>query len=344
MIVEIDKSIFVPADGGNSFKELQALLDVINMENRYRLKISNPSILDSPYFQELSPTDQQIVIEGLDATVNESLKTDRWVKSDGAKYSKEPIYNAKEGYVFLSSPISIWVENNLNDSPFVRTIIRCMRPDIPLDDWIYWNWLTFDNAGGCSNAQHVLEEKLKEKVGKSKMLRCFILLDSDKTWPDEVITKYDQFLEFCSQNGFVCHVLHKRAMENYMPDAVFDEFRDNSTNSWIDAYLHLTPEQKDYINIAEGFNANIHDKDLRNQGRIGRQYMDTEVQQLNSSVSDINYERLEQGLNIGNFKTVFPRKFEESPSVHARSLLARTSHQSCGNELRVIADKIIDLT
>lgn len=343
MIVEIDKSIFVPADGGNSFKELQALLDVINMENRYRLKISNPSIFDSLYFQELSPTDQQIVIEGLDATVNESLKTDRLVKSDGAKYSQEPIYDAKEGYVFLSSPVSIWVENSLNDSPFVRTIIRCMRPDIPLNDWIKWNWLTFDNAGGCSNAQNVLEEKLKEKVGKSKMLRCFILLDSDKTWPDEVVTKYDQFLEFCNQNGFVYHVLHKRAMENYMPDAVFDEFRNNLTNSWIDAYLHLTPEQKDYINIAEGFNANIHDKNHRNQGRIGRQYMDTEVQQFYSSVSDINYERLEQGLNIGNFKTTFPRKFEESPSVHARALLARTSHQSCGNELQVIVDKILKL-
>lgn len=343
MIVEIDKSIFVPADGGNSFKELQALLDVINMENRYRLKISNPSIFDSLYFQELSPTDQQIVIEGLDATVNESLKTDRLVKSDGAKYSQEPIYDAKEGYVFLSSPVSIWVENSLNDSPFVRTIIRCMRPDIPLNDWIKWNWLTFDNAGGCSNAQNVLEEKLKEKVGKSKMLRCFILLDSDKTWPDEIVTKYDQFLEFCNQNGFVYHVLHKRAMENYMPDAVFDEFRNNLTNSWIDAYLHLTPEQKDYINIAEGFNANIHDKNHRNQGRIGRQYMDTEVQQFYSSVSDINYERLEQGLNIGNFKTTFPRKFEESPSVHARALLARTSHQSYGNELEVIVDKILKL-
>ena len=106
---------------------------------------------------------------------------------------------------------------------------------------------------------------------------------------------------------------------------------------------NLTQEQKDYINIAEGFNANIHDKNHRNQGRIGRQYMDTEVQQFYSSVSDINYERLEQGLNIGNFKTTFPRKFEESPSVHARALLARTSHQSYGNELEVIVDKILKL-
>lgn len=344
MIVEIDKSIFVPQEGGNTFKELQMLLDIINMEGRYRLKISNPSILDSPYFKDLSPTDQQIVIEGLDATINESLKTDRLVKADGAKYSKEPIYNAKEGYAFLSSPVSIWVENSLNDSFFVRAIIRCLRPDIPLDNWIYWNWLSFENAGGCSNAQHVLEEKLIEKTGKSKMLRCFILLDSDKTWPDEVITKYDQFIEFCNQYGFVCHILHKRAMENYMPEAVFDEFRSNITNSWINAYLYLSPEQKDYFNIAEGFNGNISEKILRNQGCSGRQNMKEEVQRFYSSVSDANYEYLENGLTIGNFKTLFPRKFEESPAVHVGSLTDRIKHQPGENELSAIVEEILKLT
>ena len=324
--------------------ELQMLLNVINMEGRYRLKIANPSILDSPYFQELSPIDKQIVIEGLDATVNESLKTDRLVKSDGAKYSQEPIYDAIEGYVYLSSPVSIWVENSLNDSPFVKTIIRCMRPDIPLDNWIYRNWLTFENAGGCSNAQHALEEKLIEKAGKSKMLRCFILLDSDKTWPEEVITKYDRFIEFCDQYGFVYHILHKRAMENYMPDAVFDEFRGNTTNSWINAYLYLTPEQKDYYNIAEGFIGNINDKELRKQGCSGRIHMKEEVQQFYSSVSDTNYKHLEKGLNIGNFKTQFPKKFEESPAVHLSSLTERIRHQPGENELSAIVDKILKLT
>ena len=164
-----------------------------------------------------------------------------------------------------------------------------------------------------------------------------------KEFPDEEIHKYDSFLEFCKQNGFICHVLQKRTMENYMPDDVFDEFRNNQTDSWISAYLRLTPEQKDFFNIAEGFNGNIREKNLRNQGHAGRNCMSEGARQLFSSVSDTNYDRLEQGLSIANFKTQFPMKYEISPSVYAASLLLRTNHQSDPDELMHIIEQILKL-
>jgi hypothetical protein len=344
MIVEIDKTVFSPVESRCSFKELQTLLNVVVLHDRYRLKLIDPSILESPYYDSLSQLDQQIVNESFDATINESLSTDRLIRPDGGQFYTEHIYNVQEGLIYLSSPIGIWLENSNNDSPFIRSIIRHLRPDIPIDDWITNHWLTFENAGGCSNARNALEEKLKENQGKAKMLRCFILLDGDKEFPDEVIHKYDTFLAFCQQNGFTCHVLHKRAMENYMPDAVFEEFRNNQTDSWISAYLRLTPEQKDYFNIAEGFNGNIRDKNHRNQGHAGRNYISEGARQLFLSVSDTNYERLEQGLSIANFKTQFPMKYEISPSVYAASLLFRTNHQSDPNELMHIIEQIIQLS
>ena len=344
MIIEIDKSVFFPVESGCSFKEFQTLLNVIVLHDGYSLKLIDPSILGSPYYTSLSQLDQQIVDESFDATINASLSTDSLIRPNGSQYYTERIYSVQEGLIYLSSPIGVWLENSNNDSPFIRGIIRHLRPDIPIDNWITQHWLTFENAGGCSNARNALEEKLKENQGKAKMLRCFILLDGDKEFPDEEIHKYDSFLEFCKQNGFICHVLQKRTMENYMPDDVFDEFRNNQTDSWISAYLRLTPEQKDFFNIAEGFNGNIREKNLRNQGHAGRNCMSEGAIQLFLSVSDTNYDRLEQGLTIANFKTQFPMKYEISPSVYAASLLLRTNHQSDPDELMHIIEQILKLS
>ena len=266
MIVEIDKSLFSADEAVCTLKELQRLLYVLFVEEeRYKIKVSDTSILDSPYFQKLSPEDQNIIMLCFDASINESLKTDRLIRDDGEKFYSEHIYSVQEGFVFLTTPICVWVENSNNDSPFVLATFRNLRKNIPIDNWFKWNWITFDNLGGCSNAKNALEGKLKEKNEKSKMLKFFVLLDSDKKWSGDIISKYDDLIDFCDQNGFIYHILQKRSMENYMPDKVFDEFTNNNNNTWINAYLKLTPEQKDFFNIAEGFNGNIS-KDKRNLG------------------------------------------------------------------------------
>ena len=66
--------------------------------------------------------------------------------------------------------------------------------------------------------------------------------------------------------------------------------------------------------------------------------------QLFLSVSDTNYDRLEQGLTIANFKTQFPMKYEISPSVYAASLLLRTKHQFDPDELMHIIEQILKLS
>ena len=343
MIVEIDKSIFNSNNTICNQRELQMLLNVINMYGRYRLKITDPSILNSSCLEKLSIEDQQIIKESFDAFVTESMKTDALIRNDGRRYDSERIYDVQEGLVFLTAPICVWLENNYNDSFFVLALFRCLRKEIAIDEWQEKSWITFENLGGCANAVNALEGKLKEKKGKSKMFKYFILLDSDKKWSGDNISKYNNLIDFCNKNGILYHILQKRTMENYMPDEVFDEFRDKMTNSWINSYLYLSPEQKDYFNISKGFNGNIYDEAKRDLGSNGRKYMDEEVQQLYSSVSDMNYKNLEQGLKISDFKTKFPEKYDTSPFVYASTLLNRTSHQTDPNELNQIIDKILEL-
>ncbi|MBR6068135.1 MAG: hypothetical protein IKP45_10070 [Bacteroidales bacterium] len=344
MIVEIDKSIFNADDSVCTLKELQRLLAVIFIETeRYKLKISDSSIFDSKYFQMLSIEDQDLIKLCFDASITESLETDRLIIKGGQQFYSEPKYNVQEGFVFLTAPICVWLENNYNDSFFVLALFRCLRKEIAIDEWQKKSWITFENLGGCANAVNALAGKLKEKDGKSKMFKYFILLDSDKKWSGDKISKYNNLIDFCNKNGILYHILQKRTMENYMPDEVFDEFRDKMTNSWINSYLYLSPEQKDYFNISKGFNGNIYDEAKRDLGCNGRKYVDVEVQQLYSSVSDENYKNLEQGLKISDFKTKFPEKYSTSPYVYASTLLNRTSHQTDPKELNHIIDKILEL-
>lgn len=341
MRVEIDKSIF--EGNGCSLKEFQRLLDDINMEGRHQLKIVDPSVFESRFFDNLSSTDRQYIEECFDASINETLMTDCLIRENGEQFYSEHIFNVQEGHTFLTSPVEVWLENSNNDSCFIKALIRHFRPNIPIDNWLFYRWIKFENAGGCTNARNAIESELNTFQGKAKMLRCFVLLDSDKQWPGDATDKYNNFIEFCNLNGITYHILNKRAMENYLPDSAFDEFRCQETNSWINAYLSLSPEQKDFLSIAGGFNANIENKDYRNLGHDGRQYMRPEVQRLYLSVSDSNYEHLERGISISNFKTQFPKKFEDSPAVFANSLKARTSHQTNPDELIHIVEKIIEL-
>lgn len=343
MTVEIENALFRSCNSASSIKELQRLLDDINLDGRHQLKLADPAILETTFYKNLSLLDQEIIAERFEISNNESIQADCLICNDGARYCSEPKYSIDEGHVYLTSPVTVWVENSQNDSLFIKALMRHFCPKIPFDEWYFRGWLVFENSGGCSNAKNAINEVLTRFKGKTKMLRCYVLLDGDKTCPTDDVKKYDSFIEFCNQNSIAYHILSKRTMENYMPDAVFEEFRSITTNSWINAYLHLSPDQKDYYSIAEGFNANINDKQLRNQGHSGRVHMKPDVQQFYSSVSDVNYEYLERGLPISNFKAQFPKKFEQSPSVFADSLIQRTNHQTNPNELYEIVNKIVKL-
>jgi len=71
-----------------------------------------------------------------------------------------------------------------------------------------------------------------------KYLRCFVLVDSDKKFPNDT-TKQNRvnLFQFLDSLGIPYHELEKREMENYLPDEVFETIEDN--NDFIQAYLKL---------------------------------------------------------------------------------------------------------
>ncbi len=329
------------------FKNLNHLLQICTQNNRHMVfaEISKVRTLDN--YSRLDKDDKQILELEYNKVVTESKieQNDNQKKLDlnvCMVVKNEEDFIIVEAIRFLNQPLFIILENNLNDQHFIRAINKYFDKTGNFEKHYQNGWLEFANAGGCSNLENFINAKKASfnnllKIKKYKYLRCIVILDSDRTHSQLSLEyKYSNLVKFLNDNEIAYHILEKRSMENYMPNEVFDEFRNNNTNEWINAYLNLNPLQKDFIDISFGFTGKNGDgtfKKLRGE-------LDNNIQNLYSDVSDSNYTVLNHSFNLANFKTEFPTKFINSYNVYKETLKEMTRHQNNPNELNDIVEKI----
>lgn len=129
-------------------------------------------------------------------------------------------------------------------------------------------------------------------------------------------------------------------MENYLPDETFGEI--NGNRDYIQAYLRLTPEQKDYFDIEKGFGDHNRETPWGNESNFtDEQKAAVEAfRQLYAGLSDAEWGIFRKNnLKMKDFKAEFPKLFE-SESVTQETLKKRVRHQATPNELTDILDKI----
>jgi hypothetical protein len=266
----------------------------------------------------------------------------------GDKYNKVKVsigvtHTAYEAFHYLSSPLKIVLENILNDAHFLHAIFRCFRQDTKtILTHINNRWLQFTMGGGSSIGQ-VIQAEMNSFISplfikeKHEYLRFFVLLDSDRKYPNEPLKQGAvNLVAFLNEKNVPFHILEKREMENYLPDASFDDITQN--RPFIDAYLRLTPEQKDYFDLEKGFPNKKFD-DLSSD----------EMKQLFRTVNDhdksiFRLGDLKKFTNSGqeDFKSECPTLFK-SKTVTKAALIARTEKQINPNELEDIIQKIREL-
>jgi hypothetical protein len=163
-------------------------------------------------------------------------------------------------------------------------------------------------------------------------------------------------IRFLKEQNIPYHILQKREMENYMPEEVF--FKIASTpqdKKWSAAYTHpdLTPTQKDYLNIPDGFPKHIEaplskkqQRKLKKEGktnhttirRSDRAQLTTKIQELYTGVSDTNFDILDKGFQPAKSKSEFPKNFLDD------SLTKKMFQERCNSdELQNIISKITNL-
>jgi len=289
--------------------------------------------MDSSWFRQLSQSDQELY----QLAVTDSIQIGD--KTASIKVFIGLTHNAEEAFHYLSSPLKIILENSFNDAHFLKSIFKCFRQDAKqISQHIEDRKVVFGMGGG-SSIEQVIRADMASFEGPAfpkenyKYLRCIVLLDSDKKYRNEELkvglTNLTGFLE---EHEICYHILEKREMENYLPEEVFSEIGEN--REFINAYLSLSSEQKDYFDLEKGF-------DDINFGSLNEN-----VQVLYSDLSPENKiilrkQTLEKftGSDRSDFKSEFPKLFL-SEKVTKAGFINRTKDQSNPNELKDIINKV----
>ena len=339
MIVEIKDDIFT----GNDFKGLNYLIQILTYKQRYELFVDLSIISNTNYYKRLDIDDKnemessfnKLITEGLDPNPKYFISTNSNIDN---------CFSIEEAVIFFNQPISIILENSLNDQYFLMAIIKYFDETGEVQRQLDNGWIQFENAGGCTNVENFINGKLQSfnnlscRYNKKKYIyfRCFVLLDSDKEYPNEPLkNEHQNLFNFLIDNNILNHFLEKRCMENYMPDEVFNKISGTpEQKNWLAVYLLLSIEQKSFLNISRGFSK----KDGNGVSIKDRQSLKQEIKSFYSNISQVNYEILDKGFTLAHFKNEFPKNFSDS-------LIEKTTLQNCcnSNELQNIIDKIASI-
>jgi len=329
MVIEIKSDIFTEI--GN-LKDVNYLIGLFSNNRRYSYFCDLSVIQETELYKSLLEIEKVIIEDYFNKYISESTKPDFTIESS----STPTAFNLEEAKRYFVQPFIIILENRLNDSYFLNALVANFKNRSKIIKRHLDNgWLSYGNGGGLNNIINEVTAMMSqfENLPKEnfKYLRCFVLVDSDKKFPNDSTEKNrTNLFQFLNNVGVPYHELEKREMENYLPNEVIETIENN--NDFIQAYLRLNDTQKDYFDLEEGFDENLNSSP-------------NEVQVLYSNITHDDYKVLRNNKIqlIPSFKSEFPKLFSH-PKVTQETLKNRVSHQvNNPNELETILDKISKL-
>lgn len=315
----------------------------------------NSEIVNSEKYKSLSAVYKNL----LDTNYKDQVYSGTKTKYKIASNHRGEIFRftIDEAIRFFQMPISVILENSLNDGYFMKAILKHFDRTGILIAYYNYGWIQFENAGGWPNIHNYILGKTKQLkmfanqrgTSPEKYLRCFVLIDSDKKFPtnqkaDDKLTLERSLVSLNVQ----IHILEKRAMENYLPDDIFDnlknlvpherEYNDwkvlPSTENWLHTYRYLSDTQKDYLNHQTGFSRN------RDKSKINRKDQIPEIRDLFQNLTNDQFDILDEGLKFPDYKSQISRQFNRDEYINSVSLLARCGGTEDKNEFLEIITKI----
>lgn len=238
------------------------VLDTIwlSIGERHTFYINNiddiEALHNSEWFKYLRPVYREEVEMYITRSVQSSYPSAAFIVSNQSK----DYYSVIEAREILTKPVTLVLENVENDAHFVRALLKNFKKKgKKIEKHLNNGWLQFGMGGGSTIPDLVESEKRRFEKNKDDFpkdnhsyLRYFVLIDSDKLYPNQPLKKEKQdLLRFLEVNQIPYHVLLKREMENYLPDAVFEEIL--YSKDYIRCYLGLSDIQKDYFDVCLGF-------------------------------------------------------------------------------------------
>jgi hypothetical protein len=329
MWVELNKEIF---NDYGQINELRKLIQDLCYKRRYDIYLDLPNVKALPLFDTIYDENKEFIEQYYNRFIQGDNSIDYNVSND--VQDQINVFSISEAITFFNLPLIIILENSDNDGYFVDALIREFKKASRKIQRFKDNyWIRYEMSGGSGNFIHFIEREKKNFNGNSKFLRCFVLVDSDLEYPQSTNAKRQPLINYLEQNNILYHILEKREIENYLPDANMENI--DNTHDFIKMYLDakkLSPIQKDFIDIEKGFQKNKRalEKDK------------PQVHAFYAHLSEKDFDKLRYGLGstFEDFKNNFPKLFENATQ---EGLMERCQYQANPDELKEILNKINQL-
>lgn len=350
MNIHIRKSIFDAFCSDADRKNMHNMLFYI-VERGYSVTMG--SNLDSYDFEKVDNEEDRRLLEEL---FSNSINTcnipdnpyDCTMDSNGCGELELREFSLDEINEYIGGPAVIILENGTNDGHFIRAIEKWFDQENDFEKLLSEYKVLIDNGGGNGGVIGRLNYWLSIHRNIPKFLRCLVIVDSDKRFPSDNsnVESQEKDSAFVISKGCLYYVLKKRALESYMPNEVFEKNKAVFGEGWVNAYLHLSEEQKDYYYTAMGFKKDIPDRKTLPDCKLTFDMLQNQgIKDLFKDISEANFNYLLNAPNIpgdGSFKSKFPAFFTTSPDVYKDSLKKRVAYDGAQypNELEDISSLI----
>jgi len=138
-------------------------------------------------------------------------------------------------------PLKVLMENR-RDWSVIEGAIRVYNNQ-KIQEALYRRWL---EPFGCGGKDEILPAIYFE----SSKARLAVFMDSDKeSLSAQIGESQEKVKNKCNEKKIPCHILYKRAIENYIPDQVFEELSQNAERiqkGKIERWVALPEDQKDF--------------------------------------------------------------------------------------------------
>lgn len=325
MLIKFDSDLFQKEI---NLKDISFLIAIFSDNYRYDFIAELSEIKNSNIFNQLSSIDKKLLEEYFNRYITQPKKEIDYRVS--LKNESDKDFNFDESKIFFNQQYLLILENNLNDGYFVDAIINSFKSKArKINRHKKNDWFIYYNGGGCTNIENTIEANKKRyktlPKQNHKYLRCFVLIDSDKTYPTQPNSAERQKLfKYLDDNEIKYHQLYKREVENYLPIETLEEIKENV--SFIEVFKRLSNDVKDFLDLENGF----PDKN--------RNTLTPALSIFYRSVLEDDYNFLRKNsLKIDNFKAELPKLFAKT---NKESLKERIKHQLDSNEFENLLDKI----
>jgi hypothetical protein len=183
-----------------------------------------------------------------------------------------------EALRFLQLPLQLLVENARNERKFLGIMTR-VAIEFDLEALIRNRTIEVHTKGGISENRKWIEEYGDVPEDTRRM---WVMCDSDarQAWlnadgkidPERLSDDARKLKELCEKRGIPIHILHRRAIENYVPLKLLEQWSRQKENrsERHQALLSLTDEQRHHYNMKEGFEQDARDPEYAR--KVGNLY------------------------------------------------------------------------